>query len=564
MFRVIKNEKGMALFIALMLTLMLTIIGIGIIKTSNDEISIAGNEMNEMVAFYTAEAGLEKAAAALQTYYEEHGAPPETMPSGSEGLPSANVAYVTTDNGAFENKKLAQGDFAGLHASVKTYTIESIGTSLVDGSQVRLYQEFECALVPIFQFAVFYENDLEIAPGPTMVINGRIHSNKNIYLQSGNSLDINSYLTSYGSIYHGRKPGSGAGEANGEVNILGMDGNYYSMRDGSDWLDANDDHWFDTASTRWGGRVKDSDFGQEKLRLPFDNPDEDAHKIINRASFDGGNNESFEHNAAFKIIDGQALYDVGGGSWVNVTANLLADGSLKESTFHDKRENKDAVVYDIDMNIFKNSAYFPSNGNIYTADNRTGLRGTRIYNAEDIGASLTIASENPVYTMGDINSNNKKPMAIIADALTILSGNWLDDPLVSGSDDKNNRTALSTTANFSFITGNKNSGEDGAGYNGGLENLPRFLENWSDRTLTYRGSMICLWVSQEAIGNWDGTYYTPPNRDWAFDTDLTDPGNLPPGTPSLRVFQRVGWRQDHVDPIIYHTLEEITDPAPTI
>ncbi|MFH1699518.1 MAG: PilX N-terminal domain-containing pilus assembly protein [Candidatus Zixiibacteriota bacterium] len=564
MFRIIKNEKGMALFIALMLTLMLTIIGIGIIKTSNDEISIAGNEMNEMVAFYSAEAGLEKAAAALQTYYEVHGAPPEKMPSGNNDLRSATVVYVTTDNGAYENKQLAQGDYAGLHARVKTYTIESIGTSVVDGSQVRLYQEFECALVPIFQFAVFYEDDLEIAPGPAMEINGRIHSNKDIYLQSGKSIDINSYLTSYGSIYHGRKPGSGESDTDGEVNILGMDGNYYSMRDGSDWLDADDDYWFDSASTRWGGRVKDSDFGQAKLKLPFENPDEDAHRIINRASFDGGNSESFENKATFKIMDGQALYDVGGGSWVNVTASLLADGTLKESTFIDKRENKESIVYDIDMKKLRDSDYFPSNGTIYTADNRDGLRATRIYNADEIGAPLTIASENPVYTMGNINSKNKQPMAIITDALTILSQDWKDDPLVSGSDDKNDREAYSTKTNFSFITGNKNTGEDGAGYNGGLENLPRFLENWEGKTLAYRGSMICLWLSQETIGEWSGKYYTPPNRDWAFDTDLNDPSKLPPGTPSLRVFQRVGWRQDHVDPKIYHSLEEPSDPAPTI
>jgi hypothetical protein len=565
MFRILKNEKGMALFIALMLTLMLTIIGIGIIKTSNDEISIAGNEMNEMVAFYSAEAGLEKASAALQTYYEIHGVPPDAMPAGGEGLPSATVAYVTTDNGAFVNKKLEQGNFAGLHARVKTYTIESIGTSLIDGSQVRLFQEFECAMVPIFQFAVFYENDLEIAPGPAMIIDGRIHSNKNIYLHSGDQIDINSYITAYGSIYHGGKPGSGVGEYGGEVNIKGADGNYYSMRDGADWLDSDDAHWFDSASTRWGGRVKDSEFGQSKLKLPFDNPDEDAHKIINRASFDGGNNESFEHKATLKIIDGQALYDVGGGSWVDVTANLLADGSLTESTFHDKRESQDIVAYDIDINNLRSSGFFPSNGSIYTADNRAGTRATRIYNADDLGSPLTIASENPVYTLGNINSINKQPMSIIADALTILSDGWNDDPLISGSAFQTDRIALSTVTNFSFITGNRNSGEDGAAYNGGLENLPRFLEDWTAKTLTYRGSMICLWASQQAVGNWEGTYYTPPNRNWAFDTDLADPSKLPPGTPTLRVFQRAGWRQDHVDPAIYQAQEGIvTDSVPTI
>ncbi len=64
------DEKGFATLIALMIMVMMTMIGIAVVKLSNDEISIAGNEMNEMASFYAAEAGLERAAAAMQTQYE--------------------------------------------------------------------------------------------------------------------------------------------------------------------------------------------------------------------------------------------------------------------------------------------------------------------------------------------------------------------------------------------------------------------------------------------------------------------------------------------------------------
>ena len=91
------------------------------------------------------------------------------------------------------------------------------------------------------------------------------------------------------------------------------------------------------------------------------------------------------------------------------------------------------------------------------------------------------------------------------------------------------------------MTGNQNTGEDGSSYNGGLENLLRFLEDWSGVTFTFRGSMVDIWNSEQAVGHWSGSYYRPPNRNWTFDTDLLDPANLPPAAPNLNILQRVSW-----------------------
>lgn len=543
--RILRNQKGMALFIALMLTLMISMVGIAIIKTSNDEISIAGNELNEMRTFYAAEAALDKAAAAIQTEYEATGVPPVNMPQGTLQLDTISVVYQTQPEDTIQ-KVLTKGSLAGLNALVKPFTIQASALDPDKQTAITLEQTFEVALVPIFQFSVFYENDLEIAPGPSMLLFGRVHSNRDIYLQSGNVINIDSYMTAYGDIHHGRKPGSGQATSNGDVNIMGLDGNYHSMRDGGDWLESSDAHWFDTAAARWGGRVQDAAFGQSRLNLPLNGGSTDAHKIIEPASAGGGNPDSFENDATFKIMDGVAYSKDGAGNWTDVTGNLIADGSLQSTTFHDKREGSDVTVYDIDMSNFKNSPYFPSNGIMYADDDRSGVRGTRLFNADDIGQPFTIASENPVYTMGDINTVNKQPMAVITDALTILSDNWSDDPAKAASSDKYQRQAIDTDVNFSYITGNQNTGAAGAGYNGGLENLPRFLEVWSGETLTYRGSIICLWLAQQLTGAWSGSYYSPPNRDWAFDTDLTDPNKLPPGTPAVRTFIRMGWKQNNV------------------
>ena len=129
----------------------------------------------------------------------------------------------------------------------------------------------------------------------------------------------------------------------------------------------------------------------------------------------------------------------------------------------------------------------------------------------------------------------------MGDAITFLSGNF-DDSKSTLS--KSQRQATEATVNASYLTGNKET--TASNYNGGFENLPRFLETWSGRAFNWSGSAVNLWYSEQAIGNWSGTYYDPPIRNWRYDTDLDDPNKLPPETPVVRVFQRTGWRQVNV------------------
>ena len=91
-----------------------------------------------------------------------------------------------------------------------------------------------------------------------------------------------------------------------------------------------------------------------------------------------------------------------------------------------------------------------------------------------------------------------------------------------------------------FLTGNVATNGSGTSYSGGVENFPRFLEDWSSSTFRYRGSMVALFNSTVATGQWSNAKYSPPNRQWGFSTMFRD-GRQPPGTPMLRTFRRVGY-----------------------
>ena len=330
------SERGIATIIAILMVGMLTLIGLAALSNSDDEVSIAGNELQELRAFYAAEAGLETAAAGLQQQYESTGLPPTVMPIGFDSLNDCRVTYITVDNGAAEQRTLSLGTLAGLHALVKSYSMTSVALSHIERSRVMIEQSFETALVPIFQFAVFYNQDLEMHPGPDMTLVGRVHSNGDLWVHPLNDLKMDSYVTAHGRMIHGDKK-LGYATRTGDVLIKDSDGNYKAMKQGGAWVDNNYADWYDSSVTFWDGRVQDEAHGAAELNVPLAGST-DAHALIERAS---GNPDSYENKATLKFIDGVAYQKVG-AAWMDVTANMVADGVISFGTdqFYDDREKQ--------------------------------------------------------------------------------------------------------------------------------------------------------------------------------------------------------------------------------
>jgi len=169
-------------------------------------------------------------------------------------------------------------------------------------------------------------------------------------------------------------------------------------------------------------------------------------------------------------------------------------------------------------------------------------------------SGLTFATPNPVYIKGDYNVNtdgktavlgstntdNTRPAAILCDAITILSAKWKDSLSMNGGS-VNNRAACDTTVNAAFLAGNVPT--DSGGYSGGVENFPRFLENWANFTFTYNGSMVVLFPSQVGVGRWgQANVYSPPNRNWSFDHNFLSAQRLPTNTPNAVLLTRGTWK----------------------
>ena len=126
---------------------------------------------------------------------------------------------------------------------------------------------------PLFAYAIFYNLPMEIAPGPTMIVDGNVHSNSDSWFQSNSNLNFTSKVTIAGDFNHGRHPQSGQGSSNGAVRIVDGSGDLVNMREdsswhsdqrnsfGGGWLTSAADNFYDLANQLWGGNLQAGEHG---------------------------------------------------------------------------------------------------------------------------------------------------------------------------------------------------------------------------------------------------------------------------------------------------------------
>lgn len=532
------RQSGMIMIAAVVMLAGLMFIATTASLNSIGTSKVETTALDETRTFYAAEAAVEWGADQLRDLLLVNLDPSDAV---LDSLPHPNMdgyvydLYEITRVDSTTQEVITAGDYQGLIGFVDRYNITSRASS--NRSSTAISREIQHQFIPLFQFGVFYDEDLEIFPGPQMTFEGRVHTNASLYMGAETGISCNSYVTAGEQIWHHRKDGAHT-DPPGPVLIKDNFGNYQSMWQGSYWLDNRQVDWTEQSLSVWGGQVRDRSHGMSTLRLPLP-PAADQHEIIERADTVNDGAQQIEtkywYKAGMRYVNG-ALVDSSGAALVN--SNYFV---YTQDDFYDDRENKWMDVVNIDIARMLADTAYPDNGIIYVSDNRNQYPAVRIINGTQLPPmGLTIATDLPMYLQGNYNTVNKRGSALLSDAMTFLSPNW---------NDNNSNRALSTrvpstmTVNACIMTGHVSS-VDGGSYSGGLENLLRFLENWTTQWVNYRGSIIDLWYSRYNTATWVyGTWYTAPKRNWGFDTDLLSPSNWPPGTPKVHTVQRGAWRQ---------------------
>jgi len=482
----------------------------------------------------------------------------------SDGRGNANKTRVTSNGTTVApNQPIwtnLNSSFKGLYGMVTPYQVSSQATVSNRSETVAatVTQDFQLALIPVFQFAIFYNMDLEINPGADMDITGKVHSNAKLYSAPGAKLRYLSDVTFVDKYIQARAPddpSQGSGQA---PQFVGDPSGPKAASSMVLPVGTNNSPGAITAILDPPPFAEDPNDPMAKLRF-FNNAD----LIITNTT--------------------SGAVTVKSGKWNNF-ATIQADNAdgtysfINNVSYYDYREMKTVQATRIDVAKFKtwvanttskggsswNSlAKFTLNhelNSLYVLDNRvntaTTLTAVRVENGSTLpNDGLTVATPQPLYVKGNFNLNNgdttpgltttaqTKPSALIGDSINILSGSWQDGN--SSKTALGDRKASDTTVNAALLAGivTTKKVSNSAHYSGGVENFPRFLENWAGQTLTYNGSMVVMFPSRYATNFWveTGNYYNPPKRQWAFDVNFLTQKGMPPITPSVKKLVRGTW-----------------------
>jgi Tfp pilus assembly protein PilX len=459
--------------------------------------------------------------------------------------------------------------------------------SLQKSATLNLARYFQVAGISIFQAAIFFDYDIELHPGPPMTINGLVHTNGDLWVATANAntLQFNSNVSYVGTYQEAYKPslGYGGGATPPPVQNPPL---------WADGLPSSTSTSFPTQASRV---TRLDPFGTEATSL-FDTTDSNTNNDGMREIIEPPNSSQTDppqiaairlYNQATVRVTINRAYPVGNANRVVITNGSNAslptatDTAIRNAlnvsttTVYDWREGGNVSLTNVDLRSLDTafSGMGSSfNGVFYIQDvTSTGLNAVRLQNGSTLSNDLTIASNNGVYVQGDYNtgggtggshdpnlipSNNggnplntdspvasgytKRSCAIAADAVMILSNNWQDSNSTKGL---SSRVATPTTVNAAIVSGIVPSNYQNSGmYSGGPHNFPRFLETWSGVDLTYFGSLVQLYFSQQFDGVFDtGNIYSPPNRRWNWDSQLgTKP---PPGLFQNVQFSRGRWQR---------------------
>ena len=162
-------------------------------------------DLEKSRTYYAAEAGAESGMAQLALALEdaviEDRELTAIVPPTIEGFTFASFSVVRS--GGVTTERITDGPYAGLFSLTQSVEITTEARS-PDFTASSVMVTAKAQAIPIFQFGVFFEKDLEITNGPRMDFDGWVHSNGNIYLNSNNQY-FGDLITTPNNLYHDRK-----------------------------------------------------------------------------------------------------------------------------------------------------------------------------------------------------------------------------------------------------------------------------------------------------------------------------------------------------------------------
>ncbi|MGB8583262.1 MAG: PilX N-terminal domain-containing pilus assembly protein, partial [Candidatus Sulfotelmatobacter sp.] len=255
-----RDSRGFTLIAALLLTVLLSAMAVGLLYLVNNEQRMGGNDLEGNLAYYGAESGIENLTAQISQLYQSSQTPtaasltalasPANYPTAVTGSNITGMNYAesitwpSTQTNGLPCPNLpnpcgawdivGSGPDQGMVASLIPFNLQVTATRATSGGEassnaalartgasVNLTRTVEVALLPAFEFGVFCDGDCDYFAGPNFNFGGRVHTNGNLYLASGTALTFTDKIAAVGNIVLDRLE-------NGHLTSSGYGGSVYA------------------------------------------------------------------------------------------------------------------------------------------------------------------------------------------------------------------------------------------------------------------------------------------------------------------------------------------------
>lgn len=584
-----RRRAGYALLMVLGVIAVGSIILAATISRSVENSNLNNRSNDYTVAVNAAEAATEKAYSRLSYDFQNYGA---GLVANNLSLYQTNIPnessywtnFIFSDAQGHDNRIYVAwlsnysgslpSQYPGLATSgAPIYRILANVKSRNSPVMAAVQEDVLLALVPITQYAIFYNGLLEFSDCAPMIINGRVHANANIYTGtiSGSSLTFNGTVTTTGTISSPAWDGFSVSSWANKGTYNGTPG--YRTNVPSVTLSIPMTNAHSMIDMPAAGESPTSQTGQARLY--------NQAQVVMLVS--NSTVTMTIQNAVNNQVPGADPAPITVVSTNTPTALATNFPFLTMTNFTDRREGDTVITSQI--NIGQYGQWLATNANIltkfpvnsgtyptilYVADNRTGtssqMNGVRLVNGQTTpsngGLGFSVATPDPLYVYGNYNCPNSSylgstntsasvPCALMSDALTILSSSWRD----ANSSGSPGAAAAKDTVNAAILTGNvPSTGSSSSAFSGGVHNLTRLLENWTGCTLWLNTSIINLFPSQIATAQFQNppNYYSPPTRKFSYDLNFANPNKQPPGIPCALVAIRYNYATPPPNTVTYN------------
>lgn len=444
-----KTRRGMAIGLVLMIGLIILVLGIAMIATSGSLLRSTVDAKQRIRSRYAAEsmvalqiaATMEKASLVFGSNLALPSVPLGPLHTGEGEQAKAEIINLAGTKTKPLQEVITTGLYKGLKGLKIPILIKATGIA-PGGAKTQVDAEIRMYQIPLFQFGVFYEGNLEISPGPSMTVGGPVHTNSNAFFRafSGTAtLALKGPVTAVGTIYQWSLGGplrylTDPEDTTSWYTVAGLNSSLAAAIPGS-ILPARPSGGFNVAP------------GSQKLTLPIGG--------ANPVDLIAPHQPSDPPELARQQFDAKIVCPATGycSRFIN-GVNVQPPWITGPRVFYDRREQRWVKVWDFDVGVMASNTVGTQDSIFYLADNilMTQDRGVkhdivinafRIVNGAALPRNLTIASANPIYILGDFNvpqaggpcfpadatgpiPNDQKycNAMIAANAVTLLSPNW--------------------------------------------------------------------------------------------------------------------------------------------